>query len=154
MIRIDKTPNLDRIEKETKYLNTHGVIIGIFGENGEKENNGVKVIEYAIWLITGTAFMPPRDFMAHKIKSREGRMEIIRLQKTLIKKVYKGEITGEQALMQIGIRGVQMIKESITSNDFAPLKPATIKRKVRNKENILRDTDELLNSIAFEIVRI
>lgn len=154
MRRTDVTPNLDRIEKELNYLQKHGVIIGIFGEKGEAENNGVKVIDYAIWLITGTQFMPARDYMAHKIKSKAGRMEIIRLQKSLLSKVIKGQLTGEQALNQIGLRGVQMIKESITSNDFTPLSPETIKRKTRNKDNILRDTDQLLNSIGYEIVRL
>lgn len=154
MKRIDNTPNLDRIIKELNYLEKHGVIIGIFGEKGEAENNGVKVIDYAIWLITGTQFMPSRDFMAHKIKSKAGRLEIVRLQKSLLSKVVKGQLTGEQALNQIGLRGVQMIKESITSNDFAPLKPKTIKRKARNKFNILRQSDMMLDAIGFEIIRI
>lgn len=148
------TPNLDRIEKEMTYLQKHGVIIGIYGKNGDKLVDGVKIIFYAEKLITGTAFMPPRDFMGHKLKSKKGRMEIARLQKTLLSKVFKGELTGQQALMQIGIRGVQMVKESITSNDFAPLSPKTIKMKTRNKNNILRDSDALLNAVAFEIVRI
>lgn len=154
MKRIDNTPNLDRIIKELNYLEKHGVIIGIFGEKGEAENDGVKVIDYAIWLITGTRFMPARDYMAHKIKSKAGRLEIVRLQKSLLSKVVKGQLTGEQALNQIGLRGVQMIKESITSNDFAPLKPETIKRKTRNKNNILRQTDMMLDAVGFEIVKL
>lgn len=154
MKRIDNTPNLDRIIKELNYLEKHGVIIGIFGEKGEAENNGVKVIDYAIWLITGTQFMPARDYMAHKIKSKAGRLEIVRLQKSLLSKVVKGQLTGEQALNQIGLRGVQMIKESITSNDFAPLSPETIKRKTRNKNNILRYSDELLNAVGHQIVKL
>lgn len=154
MKRIDNTPNLDRIIKELNYLEKHGVIIGIFGEKGEAENDGVKVIDYAIWLITGTQFMPARDYMAHKIKSKAGRLEIVRLQKSLLSKVVKGQLTGEQALNQIGLRGVQMIKESITSNDFAPLKPETIKRKTRNKNNILRQTDMMLDAVGFEIFKL
>lgn len=154
MKRIDNTPNLDRITKELNYLEKHGVIIGIFGEKGEAENNGVKVIDYAIWLITGTRFMPARDYMAHKIKSKAGRLEIVRLQKSLLSKVVKGQLTGEQALNQIGLRGVQMVKESITSNDFASLKPETIKRKTRNKNNILRQTDMMLDAVGFEIVKL
>lgn len=154
MKRIDNTPNLDRITKELNYLEKHGVIIGIFGEKGEAENDGVKVIDYAVWLITGTQFMPARDFMAHKIKSKAGRLEIVRLQKSLLSKVVKGQLTGEQALNQIGLRGVQMVKESITSNDFAPLKPETIKRKARNKNNILRQSDMMLDAVGFEIVKL
>lgn len=98
--------------------------------------------------------MPARDYMAHKIKSKSGRLEIVRLQKSLLSKVVKGQLTGEQALNQIGLRGVQMVKESITSNDFAPLKPETIKRKTRNKFNILRDSDELLNAVGHQIVKL
>ena len=98
--------------------------------------------------------MPARDYMAHKIKSKAGRLEIVRLQKSLLSKVVKGQLTGEQALNQIGLRGVQMIKESITSNDFAPLSPETIKRKTRNKNNILRQTDMMLDAVGFEIVKL
>lgn len=148
------TPNLDRIDKELEYLSKYGVRIGIFGEKGEKKNGTTKIIEYAVWLITGTKFMPPRDFMAHGIKSKKGRAKIANLQKSLLSRVVKGELTGEQVLMQLGMVGVQMIKESITSNEFAPLKPETIERKTRNKNNILRDTDALLDSVGFEIVRL
>lgn len=154
MKRIDNTPNLDRIIKELNYLEKHGVIIGIFGEKGEAENNGVKVIDYAIWLITGTQFMPARDYMAHGVKSKQGRIKIVSLQKRLLKQVVKGQITGEQCLNQIGIFATQMIKQSIASNDFAPLKPETIKRKVRNKENILRESDFLINSVGHQIVKL
>lgn len=154
MKRIDNTPNLDRIKKELNYLEKHGVIIGIFGEKGEAENDGVKVIDYAIWLITGTRFMPARDYMAHGVKSKAGRLEIVRLQKSLLSKVVKGQLTGGQALNQIGLRGVQMIKESITSNDFTPLSPETIKRKTRNKNNILRQSDMMLDAVGFEIVKL
>ena len=148
------TPNIDRINKEMKYLQNHGVKIGIFGESGNTDNNGIKVIDYAIMLITGTRYMPARDFMKHKIKSKSGRLEITRLQKSLLSQVVKGSLTGKQALMQIGVAGVQMIKQSITSNEFVQLKQSTVKRKERNKNNILRDTDTLLNSIGFEIVRL
>ncbi len=146
------TPNLDRIEKESKYLKTHGVKIGVIGT--ETNEDGTQIKEYANYLILGTSTMPPRDFMQHSVRNKKGRLEIARLQKQLLKKVFNGELTGEQALNQIGIHAVQMIKASIMSNDFAPLKQSTINKKTRNKNNILRDTDALLNSIAYEVVKL
>lgn len=146
------TPNLDRIEREMKYLATHGVKVGVLGDDTNDE--GVKVKDYATWLILGTSTMPSRDFMHHSVRNRKGRFEITRLQKKLLSKVFKGELTGQQALMQIGIFATQMIKASIMSNDFAPLKQSTIDKKDRNKNNILRDSDTLLNSIAFEVVKL
>lgn len=146
------TPNLDRIEKETKYLKTHGVKVGVIGN--DTNDDGISIKEYANYLIVGTSNMPPRDFMQHSVRNRKGRLEVARLQKQLLRKVYNGEITGEQALNQIGIYVVQMIKASIMSNDFAPLKQSTINKKTRNKNNILRNQDFLLNAINYEIVRI
>lgn len=146
--------NLDRLEKEMKYLNKHGVKVGIFGAAGEKEQDGTKIIEYATYLITGTRHMPPRDFMQEGIRGRKARLDVARYQKKVLGRVYKGELTGEQALNQIGIYAVQKIKQAITSNNFSPLSPKTIKRKTRNKQNILRENDFLLNSIGYEIVRL
>lgn len=150
------TSNLDKIMKEIKYLQTHGVRVGIFGEKGNKENNGVKIIEYATYLIVGTSTMPPRDFMQHSIKGKLGRLALARYQKKVLKDVHKGILTGKEALEQIGIEAVQMIKDSISSNDFIPLAESTLKMKAnsRNANNILRDTDQLLDSVTFTIERL
>lgn len=152
MVEIKRsTPNLDRIEKEMKYLEKHGVKIGVLGQDTNEE--GVTIKEYATYLILGTSTMPSRDFM-NVLRDRKGRMETIRLQKTLLRKVFRGEITGKQCLEQLGIHAVQRLKLNIIKGDFAPLKQSTIDRKTRNKNNILRDSDSLLNSLAFEVVKL
>ena len=39
MVRVVRnTPLLDRLEKEIKYLQNHGVIVGIFGKNAARLN--------------------------------------------------------------------------------------------------------------------
>lgn len=143
------TPNLDRIEKEMKYLQKHGVKVGVIGE--ETNDDGVRVKDYATWLILGTSTMPPRDFM-RAVRGRKQRLEIARLQKKLLSQVFKGDITGKQALNQLGIFAVQKIKQEILDGNFAPLKQSTIKRKTRNKNNILIDTSRMFDSIAYEVV--
>lgn len=145
------TPTLDRIEKEMKFLRTHGVKVGVLGDKTNSE--GVKVKEYATYLILGTTNMPSRDFMK-AIRGRRERLEITRLQKELLRKVFKGDITARQCLDQLGIIAVQKLKENILRGDFAPLKQSTIDRKIRNKYNILRDSDTLINSLAYEVVRL
>lgn len=143
------TPNLDRIERESKYLKTHGVKVGIIGD--ETNDDGVRVKDYATFLILGTSTMPPRDFM-RAVRGRKGRLEIARFQKSVLSKVFTGELTGKQALNQIGIFAVQKIKQEILEGNFAPLKQSTIDKKTRNKNNILIDTSRMFDSIAYEVV--
>lgn len=145
------TPNLDRIEKEMDYLSKHGVKVGVLGDDTNSE--GVKVKEYATYLILGTQFMPPRDFM-DAVRGRNQRLDITRYQRQCLVKVFRGEITGKQCLNQIGIYCVQKLKARILEGKFAPNKEKTIKYKTRNKHNILRDSDTLLNSLAHEVIRL
>lgn len=42
-----KLKNMERIDKEIKYLKTHGIIVGIFGEEGNKMQDGVTIGYYA-----------------------------------------------------------------------------------------------------------
>jgi len=155
MVKVVKNfKKLNKIEKEIKYLKRYGLIIGIFGSKAEKEQDGVKVIEYAKHLEYGTFFMPERPFFRTATSTRKSEKEILTKQKDLLKEVYQGSITGEQALNQLGFFVQQRIKERIMSNDFEPLKEATIKKKKRNKNNILRENDFLLDSVNFEIVKL
>jgi hypothetical protein len=155
MVRITrKTPKLDKLQKEVKYLSKHGVKVGVFGSKAEQEQDGVKIYEYALYLNFGTVFMPERPFFDKAVKHKSGRNLIIAEQKEILRLVYNGTLTGKQGLTQLGIFIKQQIQEQIMSNDFAPLKAKTIKYKEKNKGNILRENDFLLNSINYEIVRI
>lgn len=148
------TPQLDNLEKQIKYLRTHGVKVGIFGTKAEEEHDGTKVVEYAFWLNGGTLYMPARPFWDRATQTNVAEKAIEKQQKAILKQVFKGTITGKQALLQLGIYISQRIKEMIISNDYEPLKESTIASKDRNINEILRHHDFLLNSVNFEVVRL
>lgn len=155
MVKVIKnTPKLDKINKEIKYLQKHGIKVGVFGQDAEKEQEGVKVKDYAVYLNYGTVFMPPRPFFDRAVKTSKARKIILEEEKAILKDVFLGKITGRQALNQLGIFIKQQIQDQITSNKFEPLKESTKKYKKRNKNSILRENDLLLNSIFFEIIKI
>lgn len=150
-----KTPKLDKINKEIKYLQKHGIKVGVFGEKAEEEDeSGVKVIDYAIPLEYGTVFMPERPFFRKATQTRKSKRLILEEEKEILKDVFLGNLTGKQALLQLGIFIEQRIKDQILSNDFVPLKESTKKKKKRNKNNILRENDRMLDAVFFEIIKI
>ena len=147
-----ETPNLKKLEKEYKYLKTHGLKVGFIGEEENKET-GVKIYKYSFILNFGTATMPPRPFFDRAVIHKQAQVEILTKMQNLLKMVYTLKLTGKQALDQLGIYLVQRIKKMILSNDYKPLKPNTVKYKERNKKNILREHDFMLRSVAYEIIR-
>ena len=62
--------------------------------------------------------------------------------------VYKQR--GAEALKPLGRRGVRSIQTSIMTQDFAPLKPETVKKK--GFDTILVENHELINSATYKIV--
>lgn len=173
MVRVVRnTPLLDRLEKEIKYLQNHGVIVGIFGKKGNKypmkinkmsvssikHKTGFKtskkrttIVEYAICLNEGTPKMEKKPFFYETTGNKESKKIIRDKQKELLRQVYLGKITGEQCLMQLGIFVSQRIKDKIINNDYEN-SPQRIKQKKRNKYNTLRENDFMLNAVSFEII--
>ena len=92
-----------------------------------------------------------KPFFFDSTQNRESISIIGNEQKRILMEVYRGDLTGQEALLQLGIFVQQRIKSKIMNNDYKN-KPETIKYKKRNKENVLRNNDFLLNSISFEIV--
>lgn len=144
---------LKKIEKSKRYLEKHAVLVGYIGKEANRENDGTKVIDYAVILEEGSEHMKARPFFFIALKSAKSKRIITKEQKEILKDVLKGDLEGKQALKQLGMFMVQRVKDTIIRGDFEPLKPETIKRKKRNKGNILRENDFLLNSIAFEIIK-
>lgn len=148
-----KTPKLDKINKEIKYLKRHGIKVGVFGSDAEKEQEGVKVKDYAIFLEYGTIYMPERPFFRKATQFRKGKRLILEEEKEILKDVFLGNLTGKQALQQLGIFIKQQIQNEIVNNNYT-IQESTKKKKKRNINNALRENDFLLNSIFFEIVKI
>lgn len=148
-----KLKNMERIDKEIKYLKTHGIIVGIFGEEGNKMQDGVTIGYYAKCLNYGTSKMGKKPFFFESVGNKES-IEIIKdKQREILRKIYFENLTAEEGLNQLGIFIKQRIQDKIMNNNYKN-DPKTIARKKRNKNNTLRENDFLLNSVSYQIIRI
>lgn len=139
--------DLERLQKELKYLQTHAVKVGVLG-NGSA--NGVSVQDYAIFNEYGTSHIPKRPFFRLSVGTKKAQNEIKEYLNTQIENIISGELTGQGAYDNLGTFVVQKIKKTIMSGNFAPNDAKTIKRK--GSSTPLIDTHSLYNSISYEIV--
>ena len=139
--------DLERLQKELKYLQTHAVRVGVLG-NGS--TNGVSVQEYAIFNEYGTSHIPKRPFFRLSVGTQKAQNEIKEYLNTQIENVVSGGLTGQGAYENLGTFVVQKIKKTIMSGNFAPNDAKTIKRK--GQSTPLIDTHSLYHSIDYEIV--
>lgn len=127
--------------KEIEYLTKHQVEIGILAidKSLTGEDGKTTILEYAIYNEFGTIDIPARPFMRNALDSN--RNSISRLIKETPNKVFKGELSGKEALMIIGetIRGmiilsIQDAKNWATPNSIKTLKMKTSKgkKKIQN----------------------
>lgn len=144
---------LEKLDKELKYLNSHAVKVGVLG-NGS--NNGVLIQEYAIYNEYGTSRgIPPRPFFRLSVGTEKAQKEIKEYMKKQVEMIIAGEITGQQAYENLGNFVVKKIKKTIASGNFAPLDPKTIKirqKRGNNSTKLLMDTHSLYKAINYEIV--
>nr|DAP61212.1 MAG TPA: virion morphogenesis protein [Caudoviricetes sp.] len=139
--------DLERLQKELEYLQTHAVKVGVLG-NGSA--NGVSVQDYAIFNEYGTSHIPKRPFFRLSVGTQKAQNEIKEYLNTQIENIISGELTGQGAYENLGTFVVQKIKKTIMSGNFAPNDAKTIKRK--GSSTPLIDTHSLYNSISYEIV--
>lgn len=139
--------DLERLQKELEYLQTHAVKVGVLG-NGSAD--GVSVQDYAIFNEYGTSHIPKRPFFRLSVGTQKAQNEIKEYLNTQIENIISGELTGQGAYENLGTFVVQKIKKTIMSGNFAPLDSKTIKRK--GNSTPLIDTHSLYNSISYEIV--
>lgn len=91
--------------------------------------------------------IPERPWLRPGIRS--GTEDYIRLNRRNIIRIMKGEMTGAQALQQLGAMAVGKVQKYIRNGVFAPLKAATIRRKGSDKPLI--DTGQMMQSITFVV---
>ena len=144
--------------KEIEYLTKHQVEIGILAidKSLTGEDGKTTILEYAIYNEFGTIDIPARPFMRNALDSN--RNSISRLIKETPNKVFKGELSGKEALMIIGetIRGmiilsIQDAKNWATPNSIKTLKMKTSKGKKENTKPLI-DTGYLITAIRYQIV--
>nr|DAK27498.1 MAG TPA: virion morphogenesis protein [Caudoviricetes sp.] len=146
---VEELGDLEKLQKELEYLQTHAVRVGILWSGGSLKSN-TDVMDYAIFNEYGTSHIPKRPFFRLSVGTQKAQNEIKEYLNTQIENVVSGELTGQGAYENLGIFVVQKIKKTIMSGNFAPLDPKTIKRKGQSAPLI--DTHSLYHSIDYEIV--
>ena len=93
--------------------------------------------------------IPERSFMRSTLKKK--KKEIIALQKKLLVKIRKGELSVNDALGLIGEFTAAAMSQRLVNLKSPANKPATIKKK--GSSNPLVDTGQTKNSITYEVNR-
>lgn len=146
---VEELGDLEKLQKELEYLQTHAVKVGILWSGGSLKSN-TDVMDYAIFNEYGTSHIPKRPFFRLSVGTQKAQNEIKEYLNTQIENVVSGGLTGQGAYENLGTFVVQKIKKTIMSGNFAPNDAKTIKRK--GQSTPLIDTHSLYHSIDYEIV--
>jgi phage gpG-like protein len=143
---IDKDMGWERIKLNFKQLEGRSVKVGVMG--GE-ENDGVAVVDYAVYNEFGTSRIPPRPFMA--TTAENNREYIQQFTGHLVGRIIDGAISVNVALKNLGEAYQAKIQMTIrNAKQWAePNAPATIKAK--GSSSPLIDTGRLVQSIRYEV---
>lgn len=96
-----------------------------------------------------TIVIPRRSYIRQTFEKK--RAELITLQGKIAQLILLGKITQQKAMELLGMWAVGAIKATISSDgQFAPLKPATIKRKKGSKKPLI-DSGQLFGAIAYKV---
>lgn len=149
--------NLDDVVKELEYLVKRKVVIGVLGDGGNCGEDELTVLEYANYLEYGTSKMQAFGFFRKAITSYAKDFDTKKEQ--LVNELLQGQLTGRQALMQMGefVRG-RIILTIATARSWArPLTPKYLKWKAKHYPNrvnqpLIRE-GFLIKSIRYKIVK-
>ena len=131
-----------KIYQTVRQADGAAVQVGVF--DGRNAEIGL-IHEYG----APAAGIPARSFLRQTFENRRG--ELVALQAKLAQLLIAGKITEYKAMGLLGAWAVGAIKATITRDGtFAPLKPATIKRKKSDKPLI--HSGQLVGAVAFVVV--
>lgn len=138
---------LKKFIRQLQYAKEVEVVIGV--HEGEENDEGISIAEYAAANEFGTGSIPMRPFMATAFD--ENSDKISRSIARHYGAVKRGASTVYDALGRIGQSHMKDIKKTISHRDFLPaLSPMTVKAK-RGSTKTLIDTGALINSINYKI---
>jgi hypothetical protein len=137
-----------KIKTSVRELDGAGVKVGIRARDAGKQNDGVAVIDYAVYNEFGTERIPKRPFMRRTAETSEP--EVRKVTTRWAGLVAGGKMSVSQALGSLGLWYADRIKATIrNSKSWAtPLSPATIARK--GSSTPLIDRAIMLNTIDWE----
>lgn len=139
------TPEGKKFFSEIKKLNKLQVRVGF--QQGDEQEEGVDLLDIAMWNELGTSSSPSRPFMRKSVDENEEKINaFLNVQ---IKKLAKGEATAEQVFKAVGAFQKGLVQEKIKNGEFEPNSPYTIKKKGSDKPLI--DTGTMRQSVNFVI---
>ena len=132
-----------KIEK-LKELSNIKITAGIHEDTGF--NDGVRVVDYAIWNHYGTKKIPSRPFLSISFDKNNGWYDdIINTQNNIVDKDYNKSI----ALIKLADKVKRDIQTVIKQGVSPPNAPSTIKKKKSSKTLI--DTGVMLSKVNYKI---
>lgn len=114
---------------------------------GFPKGSSEDILDRAAYNEFGTRKMPERPFMRNGL--RDGVPEIKRASRTIAKRIVRGQLSAKQGLNQLGIKGKQLIQESITDLSDPANSPVTMQMK--GSSNPLIDTGEMRGAVTYEV---
>lgn len=143
----DRDLGWQKIKRELEKASRLEVAVGLF--HGDKNSDGIQIVEYGTYNEFGTDDIPSRPFMRTSFDENKGAIEsdIDRQSARLT----GGQVTAQTALTIIGQKHVNRIQNTITGRDFLPrLSPETVKRK-KGSEKTLVDSGAMVNAVKMSI---
>lgn len=133
-----------KFEKLLKELGQLEVRIGI--QQGEASEEGVDLVDIAMFNELGTVHIPSRPFLRDSVDANAD--QINSFLQSMKKEILRGG-SAEDVLKKIGVFQKGLIQEQIVKGNFAPNSEATIRRK--GSDTPLVDTGRMRQSINYVI---
>lgn len=137
---------LDQLLRQADALHGSGVKVGIQAGTGSQD--GVDMVDIAVYNELGTARIPPRPFVRNA--AEKYRQDIATTMSHLARKVEDGA-NPQQALETLGQWYQARQQAHIRSAEFVPNAPSTIKKKGSTVPLI--DKGRLINSVRYEVLK-
>lgn len=142
----DDRLNFDELTRALKDANRE-IVAGI---QAGAVKDGLQVAEYATFNEFGTSKIPARPFMRGYIDNNLA--QLTGFCRNGVTQITLGNTDFTTFANAVGLEMVNGIKKSITSGDWIPNAPETIKRKKSAKPLI--DTARMLNSVTYAVRRL
>ncbi len=142
------TPEGRKFFEEIEKLKNLQVRVG-YQQGEAQEDDGVDLLDVAMWNELGTSRAPSRPFMRKSVD--ENADKISAFLKAQLQKLARGETTAEQILKAVGVFQKGLVQAKIRDGDFVPNAPRTIRRKGSDKPLI--DTGRMRQSVNFVITQ-
>ena len=143
-VREKVTADGKKFQKMLEDLDKLEVRIGI--QQGAGSDNGVDLVDIAMFNELGTVHIPSRPFLRDSVDAHSS--EINAFLQSMRTQLVKGG-SAEDTLKKIGVFQKGLIQKEIVNGDFVPNSPETIKRKGSDKPLI--DTGRMRQSINYVI---